>query len=150
MSTRAIIKATDERGSWSLYCHGDGYPSYLGKLVLDFAELAPRIDPNNHEHYEHSGITEGYDPYRFVPNVSSAADKFIAALAGYLWQQGCTSAYMTNRDARKELESDWTDIDYLYEVTFGNNKPAVSVYERSGKEFILLSDEKLQEELERR
>lgn len=146
MSTRAIIKATDERESWSLYCHGDGYPSYLGERVLKFAELAPKIDPNNHEHYERPSIN---NPYSFVPNVSSDADKFIAALAGYLWQQGYTSAYMTSRDARKELGADLTDVDYLYEVTFRDNKPIVSVYENGGKEFVLLSDEKLREELKK-
>ena len=149
MSTRAIIKATDERESWSLYCHGDGYPSYLGERVLKFAEMAPSIDPNNHEHYKYPDPNEVvYDPYRSVPNLSSDADKFIAALAGCLWQQGYTSAYMTKRDARKEVAGGFTDIDYLYEVTFKDNKPTVSVYENDGSAFILLSDEQLQEKLE--
>ncbi len=169
MSTRAIVTATskntwpDKDGKeetriehWSLYCHGDGYPNHLGKLVLDFAELAPGMDPNNHENFNTDSWDKmrksGYDPYAFVPNVSGEADKFIAALAGYLWQQGYTSAYMTNRDAREEAtEEHGTDIQWLYEVTFPDHKPKVETLKHNYKEhsFSLVEDKELAAELKR-
>lgn len=165
MSTRAIVTATSERDytdkegevhhlseHWSLYCHGDGYPSCLGELVLDFAKLAPTIDPNNHEHFYHESLDNmsksGYNPYAFVPNVSKEADKFIAAFAGYLWQQGYTSAYMTDRDARKELTDQYgTDIEWLYEVTFNDDGPEVKVFNQCGKAFHAVAGEELKTEL---
>lgn len=113
MSTRAIVKVSDTTETWSLYCHGDGYPKYLGEKVKAFVELAPKIDPNNHDRYEQ---TEDYDPYRCVPNVSFEACKFAAAFAGYLWKEGYCGAYLTTRDAEKEKATEFTDIEYLYKV----------------------------------
>ena len=145
MSTRAVIMARDKRERWSLYCHGDGYPSGLGKMVSDFVDLAPKIDPNNRDYIRPVSYD---DPYKFVSNVSSEAGKFIASLAGYLWQQGYTSAYMTNRDPRRELEERGTDIRWLYEIVLkGGEDPVVQVFELTDMGFSLVDGERLEEEL---
>ena len=133
MGTRAIIRAWNEEESWSLYCHYDGYPKVLGKLVTDFVELSPKIDPNS----EYYSRPEDYSPYTFVPNVSLEPSKFIASLAGYLWSQGYTSAYMTNRNPKEEKE---TDIEWLYEITFKENRPFLQVFEGKSGNFIPIEE----------
>ena len=145
MSTRAIIKARDSEETWSLYCHRDGYPSHLGRMVLDFVELAPRIDPNN-KYYQRGDSKDSYNPYQFIPNVSLEAGKFIASLAGYLWQQGYTSAYMTSRNPREEREKGGTDIEWLYEVVLGD-RLAVQVFKLTSDDFAPVDGEQLQREL---
>jgi len=127
MSTRAIVKVTDGRDTYSLYCHGDGYPEYLGKRIRAFCHLAPYLDGNHPTNADQRAYRKIADLHEWpnrpryygrvaTYNVASEACKFVAILSAFLWQKGYCGAYLTQRDGRQEAAEDWTDIEWQYEI----------------------------------
>jgi len=159
MSTRAIVtvKSADGTETRRLYCHGDGYPSEVGKLVYNFAKFSPRIDGNS------SGSTmqkvafgdwSSKDPvkregkyhklpplgqaYSTMYNVTVDPDKFVPALISFMINKGYGGVYITDRDPVKEAaekghgDEYGTDIEWHYVVTLGKEygaAPKVDVFE---------------------
>lgn len=114
MSTRCIIKVRDPDETWSVYHHGDGYPDGVGQVVKDLVKNAPEIDPNSPRH-KPPDTDKSHKKY--VPNVSQEAAKFAAVLCGVLWEKNFCGAYLTTRDAEKELaDGGGTDVEFLYGV----------------------------------
>jgi hypothetical protein len=54
-------------------------------------------------------------------NVSVEPDKFVPALITYLTTKGYSGLYLTDRDPEKEIRDDYTDIEWHYVVTLGND-----------------------------
>ena len=138
MSTRAIVTAVNGGEKWSLYCHGDGYPAIVGRLVKNFAHLAPYIDVNNPKGREAMRrrmdipfeVRRGakVSGYQYMANTSYDPSKFIAALAAFMVQKGYSGVYMTDRDPIQEAKQADTDIDWYYLVNMNNGNPRVRAY----------------------
>jgi hypothetical protein len=99
MSTRTIIRIKDEYNTWNLYGHGDGYPSYMQKLIEKIMNAGKKAD---------------------IPNVTLEADKFTTFFLGEAYKEGYKSFYMTKRDIQKEIKE--TDIEYFYLIEVNNGK----------------------------
>ena len=124
MSTRAIVTVSDNTESWSIYCHGDGYPECVGLAVKSLVDDAPNIDPNV------AGYGKPYKDMARIPNVSSEACKFAAILLGRMWADGYGGAYLeSERSVQSELEEPQeSDIDWLYDVDMTSTAPLLTVY----------------------
>jgi len=150
VATRAIIQIEDGREKWSIYCHGDGYPEVVGKIVYEAVKEAPKVDPNfrivktpkvdfdNPKWYQ-----------KYQPNASIEAGKFATFLIGKLWDE-YGEAYLTDRDPEREIKEDWTDIEYLYKVRlcgdYDNLKePEFSWWVPNGEKFVKQSLGKFKE-----
>ena len=123
MSTRAIVEVIDERETWRLYCHGDGYPDYLGRILLDICNELAQIDTNCSDVKSKATLDDVRCPVwpkLWVPNVASEACKTVAVIAGVLWRRGYHGVYLTTRDPDKEVAEDGTDIEHLYRVNVSN------------------------------
>jgi hypothetical protein len=152
MSTRAIVIIQDaktgnqEEDKWnenySLYCHGDGYPSYLGNLIEKCLDVAVLVDVNFHKpEGDTYQLIEKKDPrlpswatnpgYGF-PNAAGEACKLSAFLCGYMMLNGYSGCYLTTRDPFKEER---TDIEHVYiiEVFHGAKPPKLTWHERLWK-----------------
>lgn len=160
MSTRAIItvkQKVEGEGPKSpgikyageeirrLYCHGDGYPSYLGIRVYNFLNAVKSMGQHGKVHkkvwdWSTSGGRSRYEKisprgraYSSMANVLWEADQFLPALTTYLHSKGYGGTYLTNRDPEEEAKRDWTDIEWHYVITLPPflkaAKPKLEVYE---------------------
>ncbi|RLE08106.1 hypothetical protein DRZ78_01745 [Candidatus Aerophobetes bacterium] len=116
MSTRAVVQIDDGEEKWSIYCHGDGHPRFIGKRVYQLVQKAPIIDPNFHSiETPPPSYNNPKSHQNWAPNVAIHSDRFCAVLLGELWED-YGGAYLTKRDPEKEIKEDWTDIEHLYKV----------------------------------
>jgi len=119
MSTRAIIRIeSEEEKSQSIYCHGDGYPEFLGRFLVGIVARLPLMDVN-HPSNKPGGIhhrKRDWDRsmFLFVPNAAYEPEKIACAVIGELWRAEYTGTYLTDRVPEEEFEKDWTDIEHIY------------------------------------
>lgn len=159
MSTRAIVTVKSTASEpfkgekypeeiRRLYCHGDGYPSYLGKRLYNFVNVVKSMGQQGK--VWKSGWTSPVDrpggyvkrsplgkAYTGMANVLWEPDQFMTALTTYLHSKGYGGTYLTDRDPEKEAREKWTDIEWHYVITLPpylkQAKPKLAVYELVGE-----------------
>jgi len=127
MSTRAIIRIESEEPDFknrSIYCHGDGYPEFLGRFLVGLVARLPMMDVNHPVRkpggklYWKASVFQALDrnPYLFCPNASYEPDKIACVIIGELWRMQYLGTYLTDRIPEEEIEKDWTDIEHVYVI----------------------------------
>jgi len=127
MSTRALIKATDEKNNlMGVYCHSDGYPEGgIGEELLTIIELASKADPN------HKNADQKLELR--CPNAALETFRFIPFMIRHLKHE--YNLYIELPDGEGNFDASWAE--YVYEIELSEKNPKITAYDYNGKKFNL-------------